>query len=231
MRTVRALIVDDEPLGRRAVRQLLAGHPDVVVTDECGDAEEAAGKVAGVDVVFLDVEMTGVSGMEFARALSGGAAPAVVFVTAHARYAVPAFDIPATDYLTKPVEPARLARALDRVRQRVATGATSLVARVGTRDVIVPASEVVAIEADGVYAAVHAGRRYLVRRSLNELEAALGEDFVRIHRSWMVRRSAITEVRRDATDGARTVVLANGLVVPVSRRRGPRLLQRVVGSE
>lgn len=229
MTQVRVLIVDDEPLSRRALRQLLDLEPGVEVIAECRDAATASAYAEDVDVIFLDVEMPGVSGVAFARALRGEPRAAVVFVTAHERYAVPAFDIPALDFLTKPVDPVRLSRALDRVRaQRPAASPSHLVTRVGSRDLLVPISEVVAIEADGVYAAVHASKRYLVRRSLTELEGELGPEFLRVHRSWLVRRSAVREVRGTRVGGLRELVLENGLVVPVSRRRSAGLVDRVV---
>jgi two-component system LytT family response regulator len=160
----------------------------------------------------------------------------VVFVTAHDEYAVTAFDADVVDYLTKPVSSARLERALVRVRDRlqlasydVGDAATrppvsaplSLVARVGARDVVIPLAEVALLEADGVYAALHVrGRRYLVRRSLYDLERALGvSEFVRVHRSYLVRRSAIVELRPAKGGAHREVVLASGAVVPVSRRQ------------
>lgn len=229
MTQVRVLIVDDEPLSRRGLRQLLDVEPGVEVIAECRDASTASAYEGRVDVIFLDVEMPGVSGVAFARGLQGQSRPAVVFVTAHERYAVPAFDIPALDFLTKPVDPVRLSRALDRVRaNRPLASPSHLVTRVGARDLLVPVSDVVAIEADGVYAAVHAGRRFLVRRSLTELEAELGGEFLRVHRSWLVRRSAVREVRGTRVGGSRELVLESGLLVPVSRRRSAGLVDRVV---
>ena len=109
---LRALIVDDEPLSRRAMQQLLALHPDVRVVASCGDTLEAMPHLSGVDVVFLDVQLPGASGLDLARTLTSGGPPFVVFVTAFEAYAVPAFDTEALDYLQKPVAPERLAKAL-----------------------------------------------------------------------------------------------------------------------
>lgn len=224
---LRVLLVDDEPLSRRALRQLLREVPDVEIVAECADAIDAAPFVNAVDVLFLDVEMPGPSGVAFARSLDTRTRPAVIFVSAHERYAVPAFDLPALDYLTKPVSPARLGRALERARAaqaarprlpvRAESEPTRLLTRIGAREILIPLDDVVAIEADGVYVAVHADRRYLVRRPLAELEQALGARFVRVHRSWLVRRDRIREVR--ATRRGRALVLDTGLIVPVSRRR------------
>lgn len=237
---LRALIIDDEPLSRRAMRQLLDDRPDVDVVGELESIEEIDALLDGAEVLFLDIEMPVHSGMELARRLasraaSGGVRPLVVFVTAHDEYAVPAFDTSAVDYLTKPVAPARLDRAVARVRERMAAeralaeqreeptavAPAAIVTRVGTRDVVLPVADITLLEADGVYTVVHSsGRRHLVRRSLDQLERMLAsENFLRVHRSYLVRRSAIVEARPSAGMSLRELVLASGVVVPVSRRR------------
>jgi two-component system LytT family response regulator len=115
---VRALIVDDEPLARARLRTLLSRHADMQLVGECVEGAEAVRTIARLrpDVVFLDIEMTEASGLEVAAGLSGDALPAVVFVTAHERYAREAFDVHALDYLLKPFEEDRFRTALDRVR-------------------------------------------------------------------------------------------------------------------
>jgi two-component system LytT family response regulator len=233
---LRCVVVDDEPLSRRAMRQLLDARDDVVVVGEYASALELDAAATAADVVFLDIEMPVRSGIDLATeiARSAGATPRplVVFVTAHDEYAVTAFDTDAVDYLTKPVASVRLERALARVRERRQVAAREaresaarvpelIVARVGTRDVVIPLADVALLEADGVYAAVHVhGRRYLVRRSLNDLERTLGaSEFLRVHRSYLVRRSAIVELRAARGGAHREVVLASGAVLPVSRRQ------------
>ena len=115
---IRALIVDDEPLARARLRQLLARHADMLVVAECDEGGEAVRTIARAhpDVVFLDIEMTETSGMDVAARLAGAPLPAVVFVTAHERYALEAFDVRALDYLLKPFEEERFRATLDRVR-------------------------------------------------------------------------------------------------------------------
>jgi len=115
---IRALIVDDEPLARARLRTLLARHADMQVIAECAEGTEAAGAIARShpDVVFLDIEMTETSGIDVAAGLGSTPLPAVVFVTAHERYALEAFDVRALDYLLKPFEEARFQATLDRVR-------------------------------------------------------------------------------------------------------------------
>ena len=151
-----------------------------------------------------------------------------MFVTAFDKFALPAFDADAVDYLTKPLTERRFNAALDRVRERVRlrqlasrkrpTPTTHLVSRVGTRDVIVPLEMVDYIEADDVYAVVHvADKRYLVRTALEALEHDLDPgQFIRVHRSYIVRASRVREVRRA---GPMAVVLDSGVEIPVSRRR------------
>ena len=115
---IRAVIVDDEPLARARVRGLLARHADLRLVAECGDGAAAREAIAASrpEVVFLDIEMAEVSGMALAAALSHGDDPAVVFVTAHERYAREAFDVRAIDYLLKPFEEERFRVTLERVR-------------------------------------------------------------------------------------------------------------------
>jgi two-component system, LytTR family, response regulator len=243
---LRAVIVDDEPLSRRAMRQLLDAHGDVDVIAECGDATSAAPHLEGADVVFLDVLMPGRSGLDLARQRPHAGPPFVVFVTAYDEYAVPAFETEAVDFLSKPVAAERLAKTIARVRERLSAtnplSATAdaippesvdqLLTRVGDREVVIPIGEVECIEADGVYAAVTVGeRRYLVRSSLDALERALpSAAFVRVHRSWIVPRDRIAVVRRSASSAHREIVLRSGVVVPVSRRRQAQVMRVLRGA-
>jgi two-component system LytT family response regulator len=239
---IRALIADDEALSRRLVHQLLERHTDVVIVAECADGEEAREAIMNhePDVVFLDIRMPLESGLDVARAREPRTGPFVVFVTAYDRFALPAFETDAADYLTKPLTEERFDAALNRVRDRLrerrhaqryehslSSGekeeqrfASHLVSRVGSRDVIIALDTIDYIEADDVYAAVIArGRRHLVRTPLDALERALDPAaFVRIHRSYIVRLDRVLEIRRDKR-GAPELVLDGGVCLPVSRRR------------
>ncbi len=115
---IRALIVDDEPLARARLHDLLAKHADVQVVGECAEGSEAIAVIdrERPDVVFLDIQMTETSGLDVAQRLEGAPLPAVVFVTAHERYALEAFDARALDYLLKPFEEERFLATLERVR-------------------------------------------------------------------------------------------------------------------
>lgn len=234
---IRAVIADDEALSRRLVHQMLERHADVAIVGEAATGADAREAIAALkpDVVFLDIRMPVESGLDVARSRAA-AGPFVVFVTAYDRFAVPAFETDAVDYLTKPLTEERFDAALDRVRERIrlrrlaaAAGSTNapepttpygghLVSRVGSRDVILPLETIDYIEADDVYAAVVAGgKRHLVRTALDALERSLDPAvFARVHRSYIVRLDRVREVRR--TSGAE-LVLADGVVLPVSRRR------------
>lgn len=239
MQTLTALVVDDEPLSRRAMRQLLEARGDVEVVAEYSSALALTPETLTADVLFLDIQMPGRTGMEAMPALQLQARLAVVFVTAHDEFALPAFDTHAVDYLTKPVAPSRLDRAVDRVRAwlraqdanagPLPAAPRSLTVRVGNTDLVIPVDTITAIEADGVYAAIHAnGRRYLHRSSLDALARSLASHgFTRVHRSWLVPLRAIVAMRH-AGNGQRTAMLSSGVEIPISRRR-QRAVRAAIG--
>jgi len=121
MSEIRALIVDDEPLARRGIRQLLASHPDVVVIGECRDGREAVRALATTrpDLVFLDVQMPGLDGLGVVRVHGVERMPVTVFITAHDQFAVDAFEAQALDYLVKPLSESRFRETLTRARERL----------------------------------------------------------------------------------------------------------------
>lgn len=244
---IRALIADDEDLSRRALQQLLRRHSDVEIVAECRDGGETreALHLHKPDVAFLDIKMPLVSGLDLA--LSRDAQTLVVFVTAFDKFALPAFDADAADYLTKPLTEARFDETIERVRRRIharqvaeqalrarASGVRRqylrhLLARVGQLDVIIPLDVIDYIKADDVYAAVVVHpKHHLVRTSLDALEEGLDpRAFTRIHRSYIVRVERVAGVRR--RPGGRTeVVMTCGAVLPVSRRRRSRLSELLV---
>jgi two-component system LytT family response regulator len=119
--TIRTVIVDDEELARRGIELRLKAHPDIEIVAHCANGREAL-EIVGAEqpeLMFLDVQMPGLSGFEVVKKLSQDALPLVVFVTAYDRYALDAFDTQALDYLLKPVDEARLAQTLDRVRKEL----------------------------------------------------------------------------------------------------------------
>lgn len=238
---IRVLIADDEDLSRRAVRQLLARHSDVEIVAECRDGEETHAAMTALrpDVALLDVRMPLGTGLQIVRGRADGDRTIIVFVTAFDQFALPAFDVEAADYLTKPLSEPRFDAMLDRVRRRLAVrhlaehataaAAQPLVARVGSTDIVIPLETVDYIEADDVYAAVVArGKRQLVRTSLDALERSLDATvFARVHRSYIVRMDRVSALRRRGAGVE--LVLATGAVLPVSRRRRPAVVRLFAG--
>lgn len=207
---IRALLVDDEAPARSELRYLLAAHPEVEVVGEAASAAEALKLASAVpyDVVFLDVEMPGLSGLEAARLVHGRPGrPQLVFVTAHEQYAVDAFAVEALDYLLKPVEPERLAQVVRRLsgwRRPAAARVEKIPVVSGGQTVLLDWDEVHYARADGDYSRIHTyDRSYLCTHSLRQLEGALPGRFARIHRSYLVNLAKVAAVRRAGPDRLR----------------------------
>ena len=252
---IRIGIVDDEPVAREGLRLWLAAEPDVAVVGEAGSASEAVALVRRErpDLLFLDVQMPEGDGFDVLEAIGGEHLPEVIFVTAHERHALRAFDVAALDFLLKPVRADRFARALERARRELERGEqregparlTALLDHVRgpalpdgrrrierfavrTRDrfVIVAAGDVRWIGAAANYAELHlaAGGSHLVRATIADLEAGLDPArFARIHRGTIVRVDCVREVI-PATHGDYDVVLDDGTTLKLSRRFRARLL-------
>lgn len=236
---LNALIADDEPLARERLKLLLANDPDVSVTTECRNGKEviAALNHSTFDVLFLDIQMPGLSGFDVMQKLEPGKLPATVFVTAHNQYAVKAFEVNALDYLTKPIELPRLQATLARVRERIASRSSPsdpqqwqavlsdlerflsprpeypkrILVPNGSKDIFVTVDDIDWIEAADYYACLHVGtKRHMIRETIKELARTLDpEKFVRIHRSAIVNASKVSEVFREGR-GEGAVVLTNG---------------------
>ena len=207
--TIRALIIDDEPLARRRLRTLLASEADVDVVGECDDGATAIAETRRLtpDLLFLDVQMPGLDGFDVLEAIGPSASPAVIFVTAHDDYAMRAFDVHAVDYLLKPFDRSRLRHALSRVRAmrvdvaEVGRRLLSLVADVKAsrplerlvvksrgRVYFVRVDEIDWVKTAGHYLVLHiAAQEHLIRETITTFEQRLDPDrFVRIHRSILV---------------------------------------------
>ncbi len=240
---VRYLIVDDELPSRTNLRLALAAHPDWRLVAECDGTAAARAVLATqeVDVIFLDIQMPAESGLVLARETScASAPPLIVFVTAYSEHAIDAFEVHALDYLLKPLSDARLAQTVERIgamlgqRQREAYGAAlrdyvdagqaaARLERINVRSVgrieQIRVADILWIESAGNYVELHlAGRTVLHRMTLNRLETLLApEDFLRVHRSAIVRRGEIA--RLDSVgDGSYRLTLRCGATVAVSER-------------
>jgi len=218
----RVLLVDDEPLARRRLRQLLSAAPDFDVVGECEDGRRVPELVRALrpDVVFLDVRMPFVDGFETQAAIANHVRH-VVFVTAHPEHAARAFDVEASDYLVKPVTQARFDAALQRLRRTLGTPGDERIVLGGRQGgAAVAVADVVWVEADGAYVAVHAaGRRYVLRESLAQILGRLGpRRFVRIHRSAAINLAHLRALRRAKPRGLEAE-LTDGTRLPISRRK------------
>ena len=227
---LKAMIVDDEAPARSELKFLLDELGQTEVVAEAASVREAIEKLKEYpcDVMFLDVNMPEATGLQLAEALQHlKFPPAVVFVTAYSEYALDAFEVDAVDYLMKPVEADRLARALDKVQARLkpAPAAHSSVERIpvekGGRKVLVPIDQIRYIEAKDDYSCIYTDDdRYLSTISLAKLEQKLApHGFFRVHRGYLVNLSMVEEI--ESVSGGTLLLTLNGVEekIPVSRRR------------
>lgn len=219
---LRTLIVDDEPAAIRRLVRLCEALPSVtVVATADGGAEALAilDRVA-VDLILLDIEMPGMSGLVLAERLVGRSpAPTIVFVTAFERFAIAAFAVDAVGYLLKPVDPDLLRATIDRVSQRAPVPTASAIFWAPYRGSLLrlDGKDIDRITGEDDYARLHCGdRSYLVAERLYSIEQRLGGDcFIRIHRSALVNRDRITGIRLDA--GGWVVLLQTGESIAIGR--------------
>jgi two-component system LytT family response regulator len=250
--TIRVVIVDDEELARRVLREYLAKSPDIEIVAECGNGFDAV-KVIGEqkpDLVFLDVQMPKLDGFEVLELI--GREVAVIFVTAYDQYAMKAFDAHAVDYLLKPFAIDRFETALARARERLKTSppgtapepaelaaaarppqqfAERLVVRDGAKVTIIPVDRLDYAEAQDDYVSLHSDKRsFLKQQTISSLEASLDpKQFVRIHRSWIVNIERISKIEPYTKD-SRMAVLTDGAQLPVSRSGYARLTAVLEGT-
>jgi two-component system LytT family response regulator len=202
--TLRALLVDDEPLARTQLRRLLAGS-GVEVAAECADGEAALRNMQSdtFDLVFLDIQMPRLDGLTVARrmaALGKAQMPHAVFVTAYDQHAIEALRADAVDYLLKPIEPVALENALARVRSRMSARRAPLRRLAVPTDggfLLLDLATVGHFAADGNYVTAYAaGRGHMIRRTLTALEQQLDPaQFSRVHRSTIVNLASVREIR------------------------------------
>jgi two-component system, LytTR family, response regulator len=248
--TIKVLIVDDEPLARKGVALRLREYPDMEVVGMCSDGKQAIQRIPELapDLVFLDIQMPLMSGIEVLRLLPAETLPVIIFLTAFDEHALAAFEVQALDYLLKPIDEVRFFAAVERAKRlirlkhqsvaydrktmpqdfsREAGNASPLkrfAVRNGKELTFVEASTIDWIEAAGDYAELHTkDKTYLIRESLNTLETLLdGKDFLRIHRSAIIRLDRIVRITALANrDGYLT--LNNGTSLRVSRSYSKQL--------
>lgn len=250
---LKALIVDDEPLARDLLRSLLTKHDDVDVVGECANGDDAVDALqdSSINLLFLDVQMPEMDGFDVVEEVGAENLPPTIFVTAFQEHAVRAFDVQAIDYLTKPIVPERLGRALRRVREKLEsqtahltqeqlntllnsvrtqndpprTYAVRFLVRDGDREILLPVSEIDWIEADAYYSRLHVnGKHYMLRETITDLANKLDPaSFARVHRSSIVNVERIREVHREGrTDSS--LVLKSGSVLKMSRQGRQRLI-------
>jgi two-component system LytT family response regulator len=224
---MRVLVVDDEPLARRELRRLLGAFPSVQVVGEASNIDEARVSIEKLspDVVFLDIQMPGGTGFDLLAQLDR--VPRIVFTTAYDQYAVKAFDVNALDYLLKPIEPERLAMALQKIQTTSLHDAAAqdapleqLFIRDGPRCWFVPLREVSLFSAEGNYVRLLWGKeRPLLGRSLAALEQKLDpRRFFRANRSQIVNLDFIHHL--ELGEGGRLhVQLRDGPEIEISRRQ------------
>jgi two-component system, LytTR family, response regulator len=244
MNKLRILLADDEPLARERLRALLPKDILLEVIGEYGSGTEAIEAIRRdkPDVVFLDMQMPGCDGLQVVASLAPAERPAVVFVTAHEKFAVDAFGVRAVDYVLKPFDRERLGTALERAAEYVAARrvgelssriegllasagtanppkAERLAVKVDGRFVFLRFEEIIRVEAADNYVVIHtqAGDRLMVRETLSSIEERLGQQqFTRVNRSAIVRIEQVKELQPNS-QGDYAVLLRDGTRLPLSR--------------
>jgi two-component system, LytTR family, response regulator len=247
---LRTLIVDDEPLARDRLRGMLVQEATIELIGECGSGPDAITAIRRdrPDLVFLDVQMPGCDGLQVVSELDAKERPAVVFVTAHDKFAVDAFAVQAVDYLLKPFDRERLQIAMQRAAAHLQARRTGelgarleallasaapaaekkperITLRVDGRVVFLRPDEIIWVEAADNYVVLHLAshERLMVRETLSALEERLGTtNFARINRSAIVNLQQVKELQ-PALHGDYSVLLRDGTKVPLSRSLRGRL--------
>lgn len=238
----KALLVDDEELARKLLREMLSSHPEIEIVAECANGMEAVKAAAELspDLLFLDVQMPKLTGFDVLE-LVDASKLAVIFVTAFDQYAMKAFEVHALDYLLKPFSRERFESALERAKtQRPETRAEPaslaasarpsgqflerIVVRDGTKVSLIPVNKLDYAEAlDDYVSLVSEGKKLLKQQTISGLETALDPSlFVRIHRSYLVNIERVVRIEPYAKD-SKVAVLLNGVKLPVSRTGFARL--------
>jgi two-component system LytT family response regulator len=229
---IRTLIVDDEPLARDRLRGFVQGDPAFEVVGECGSGTEAIAAIRREhpDLLFLDMQMPGCDGLQVLAELPEEHRPAVIFATAHDRFALDAFDVAAVDYLLKPFDRDRCQQALRRAQEQIHQRRAAVPApapgprpdritvKADGRLVFLRPEEIVRVEAADNYVMLHLqSGRLMLRETMTAIEGRLGtQGFARVNRSAIVNLDQVREIQ-PAQHGDYQVVLRDGTVLPLSR--------------
>ena len=245
---IRVLLVDDEPLAREMLREMLQSDPQVEIVGESCNGREAleAIRTESPDLIFLDVQMPEVGGFDVLASLEKDKLPHVIFVTAYDQYAVRAFEVQALDYLLKPFDQERFDMSWQRAKTQLSRDRNSgtdqriltlleelkagnrylerLVIKAGGRIYFIDTAEIDWIEAEGNYVSVHSAKKsHLLRETISSLESQLDpKKFVRIHRSSIVRLDFIQELQ-PWFHGEYRVILNDGTQLTLSRNHRDKL--------
>ena len=248
---IRALIIDDEPIARAYLRDLIGESEEVLVVGEAASGQEAVGaiRMERPDLIFLDIQMPEMDGFEVLTHLDPASLPLIIFVTAHDSHALKAFEANALDYLLKPFGRPRFRKALDRAVERIRSRdlevfeerlkalvdrmksdrppLTRLMVRSRGRVFFLRTDEIRFIEAAGNYAALHAGEdEHLIRETLSSLEGRLDPNtFLRVHRSTIVNLDFIREII-PLERGEYRIVMSGGIPLKLGRSYRDNLLAR-----
>ncbi len=226
---MRVAIIDDEPPARARLRELLSAHPEVEIVGEAGSVEQAMELCERLkpEVLFLDIELGRLDGFALLEELPGER-PALVFVTAHEEFALPAFNVEAVDYLLKPVPPERLKRALKRLELMLPGREEKVQIPLDSGLLAVGAREIACVQADQNYTHVHLrdGRTFYVRRGVQAWDDLLPDPhFARLHRSLVINLDAVRSLTAESRDTGLLELEGMNQAIPLARRALQRLRQ------
>lgn len=241
----KAVIIDDEPPGREIIKKYLEEFPQIELAGECENGFEGLKVINKInpELVFLDIQMPKLNGFEMLELIEN--APAIIFVTAYDQYALKAFEVSAADYLLKPFSPERFRESVEKALRLMKTpgGAENRVHRLvqlhqqqtpidrvvvkeGMKITVIPVENIIRLEAQGDYVMLHTtGGKFLKQKTMKYFEDHLpAGEYIRIHRSHIVKISAIRQIE-PLTGDSYEAVLTNGEALPVSKRGYQQLKQ------
>lgn len=241
---IKVILIDDEPLARSIVAEYLQSYPEIEIVKECNDGFEGVKAIAEhkPDLIFLDIQMPKLNGFEMLEVLDH--VPSVIFTTAFDEFAMKAFDAHAVDYLLKPFSKERFDKAIQKwLNQHQVTSTTEqllnspmkhpeeqnrIAVKFGSNISIIPAADIFYIEAYDDYVKIFTEKDYfLKKKTMNYFEQTLNPaDFLRVHRSFIVRLQQITRVE-PYEKGSHVALLKNGKKIPLSRSGYSRLKEEL----